>query len=149
MLHRKTVLWALVLTGACVTATAAIGLSDQATVLPDLPLTYVPAEAAGQVPCPVAASAPAHPERFPNRLLVGSWMLRTERGTLSCLFHQTEAGHCSFGSPGHLVVEQGDATTIYAIPNGSAVEFEIRDGRYACRIGRRIRTHGDTIVPNL
>ncbi|MGO4409779.1 MULTISPECIES: hypothetical protein [unclassified Brevundimonas] len=128
--------------------TIVMALAAQATVVPDLPWTYVPAEAAGQVPCPVAISAPAHTERFPNRLLVGAWMLRTERGTLSCRFHQTEAGHCNFGSPGHLVVEQGDATTIHDIPNGSAVELEIRDGRYACRIGRRIRTHGDTIVPN-
>lgn len=125
-----------------------MALAAQATVVPDLPWTYVPAEAAGQIPCPIILAAPAQPERFPNRLLVGGWMLRTEGGTSSCLFHQTEAGHCTFASPGHLVVEQGDTTTIYDIPDGSAVELEIRDGRYACRIGRRIRTHGDTIVPD-
>lgn len=126
----------------------AMAFAAQATVLPELPWTYVSAEAARQTPCPVAVSAPPHPERFPNSLLVGAWMLRTERGRLSCRFHQIEAGHCNLGDPGRLVVEQGDATTIYDIPNGAAAEFEIRDGRYACRIGRRIRTHGDTIVPN-
>lgn len=128
--------------------TIVLAMAAQATVLPDLPRTYVPAEAAGQIPCPVALGEPALPVRFPNRLLVGAWMLRTEGGTSSCLFHQTDAGHCTFASPGRLVVEQGDANTIYDIPDGSAVELEIRDGRYACRIGRRIRTHGDTIVPN-
>ncbi|RZJ00824.1 MAG: hypothetical protein EON90_05705 [Brevundimonas sp.] len=128
--------------------TIVMALAAQVAVAPDLPLTYVPAGAAGQIPCPVALAAPAHPQRFSNRLLVGGWMLRTEGGTSSCLFHQTEAGHCTFGSPGHLIVEQGDATTIHDIPEGSVVELEIRDGRYACRIGRRIRTHGDTIVPD-
>ncbi|RZJ02700.1 MAG: hypothetical protein EON89_14360 [Brevundimonas sp.] len=127
--------------------TILVALAAQAAVAPDQHWSYVPAEAAGQIPCPVALAAPAASERFPNRLLVGDWMLRTEGGTSSCLFHQTDAGHCTFGSPGRLVVEQGDATTIYDIPDGSVVELEIRDGRYACRIGRRIRTHGDTIVP--
>ncbi|WP_313102480.1 hypothetical protein [Brevundimonas sp.] len=126
----------------------AMAFAAQTTVLPELPRTYVSAEAARQTPCPVAVSAPPHPERFPNSLLIGAWMMRTERGTLSCRFHQTEAGHCNLRDPGRLVVEQGDATTIYDIPNGADVEFEARDGRYACRIGRRIRTHGDTIVPN-
>ena len=126
----------------------AIALAAQVAVEPDQHWHYVSAEAAGQVPCPVAITAPAHPDRFPNRLLLGTWMLRLEKGTLSCVFQQTDAGHCTFRDPGHLVVEQGDVTTFHEIPNGSDVEFEMRDGRYACRVGRRIRTHGDTIVPN-
>lgn len=147
-LRRKAVLWSLALAGACVTAGVAIALAPQATIIGDLPMHYVPIEATGQIPCPIAATAPAHPERFPNRLLVGNWMLRTERGTTSCIFHTTDAGYCGFGNPGHLVLEQSGVPTIYDIPNGSGAELEIRDGRHACRMGRRIRTHGDTIVPN-
>jgi hypothetical protein len=86
---------------------------------------------------------------FLNRLLIGDWMLRTESGTTSCLFRTTDAGYCTFGRPGYLVVEQSGVPTIYDISKGAGAELEIRDGRHACRMGRRIRTHGDTIVPNL
>lgn len=115
----------------------------------DMLMTYVPAEAVGQTPCAVAASPPEHPHRLPNGWLFGSLMLRTEKGTSGCLFHQVGAGHCTFASPGHLVVEFDDKTTVYDIPDGSSVEFEFRHERFACRIGQRIRTHGDTIVPIL
>ena len=145
-LRRKTAMWSLALAGACAAAGAAIALAPQATVLGDMPLHYVPIEATGQIPCPAAAAAPAHPERFPNRLLVGDWTLSAERGTYRCSFHTTDAGYCMFGSPGTLVVELSGVPTVYDIPNGA--ELEIRDGRHACRMGRRIRTHGDTIVPN-
>ena len=126
-----------------------MALAAQATVLPDVPRSYVSAEGAGQRPCQVVTGEPPLSERFQNRLLVGDWTLRTERGTSSCSFHQTDAGRCGLDSPGHLAVERGDAKTVYVIPDNSAVELEIRDGRHACRIGRRVRTHGDTIVPNL
>lgn len=145
-LRRNTALWSLALAGACSAAGAAIALAPQSRNEGGLLLTYVPIEGSRQTPCPIAATVPAHPERFPNRLLVGDWTLSAERGTFRCRFHTTDAGYCTFANPGVLVVELRGVPTLYDIPNGA--ELEIRDGRHACRMGRRIRTHGDTIVPN-
>lgn len=148
-LRRKTASWSLALAGACAAAGAAIAMPPQATVVGDLPLTYVPVEATGQTSCPVATTVPAHPERLPNMLLVGDWILRTDKGTTRCMFHTADAAYCTFGGPEHLVVDLNGVRIIYDIPRGSGAELEFRDGRHACRIGPRIRTHGDTIVPNL
>lgn len=148
-LRRKAALLSLALVGACATAGAAISLPPQATVVGELPFHYVPLAATGQTACPITSSTPARLENFSNRLLIGDWMLRTESGTTSCLFRTTDAGYCTFGRPGYLVVEQSGVPTIYDISKGAGAELEIRDGRHACRMGRRIRTHGDTIVPNL
>lgn len=112
-------------------------------------LHYVPAEDVGQMPCPIAATPPEHPERLPNSWLFGDLRIRSEKGLTNCWFQQLEAGRCGFGDPGFLVVAFHGETVIYDIPDDSSVDFEFRDKRFACRIGRRIRTHGDTIVPLL
>jgi hypothetical protein len=143
----NTLLNSMTLAGAGMVASAAVASSEQHSVVPKMLWTYVPAEASGQVPCPSIAPTLTHREKFSNSLLIGNWLIRTEKGSIRCTFHQTSAGRCTFGSPGYLVIEQGNAITVYDIADRSSVEFEIRDGRHACRIGRRIRTHGDTIVP--
>lgn len=149
-MKRRRFSLALLLTfaAACVATSAGSTQTDQATVIGELPLSYVPLEATGQTPCPVAATAPAHPERFPNRLLVGDWILSAERGTIRCSFDTTDAGYCTLGKAGHLVISYRGAATAYDISSSPGAELEMRDGRHACRIGRRLRTHGDTIVPN-
>jgi hypothetical protein len=136
-----------ILAGASIVASAALASAEQHSVVPEMLWTYVPAEASGQFPCPSISPTLTHREKFSNSLLIGDWLIRTEKGSIRCNFRQTSGGRCTFGSPGYLVIEQGDAITVYDIADRSPVEFEIRDGRHACRIGRRIRTHGDTIVP--
>ncbi|WP_147399858.1 hypothetical protein [Brevundimonas sp. LPMIX5] len=137
----------MILASASIVAGAALASAEQHSIVPEMLWTYVRAEASGQVPCPSIAPTLTHREKFANSLLIGDWLIRTEKGSIRCNFHQTSGGRCTFGSPGYLVIEQGDAITVYDIADRSPVEFEIRDGRHACRIGRRIHTHGDTIVP--
>lgn len=110
--------------------------------------TFVPAADAGQIDCPLADPLAQTAPETANHLTVGAQTLRTSSGVSDCRFHQVDQGHCWLENPGRLTVERNGAATTYDIPEGATVEFEARGGLHACRIGRRIRTHGSTIIPD-
>jgi len=112
---------------------------------------YVPPHPPETVPCPLA---PVQKElvygRHFNRVSVGDVFIETDQGSVNCSQQYVGSMYCTFPRARVLTVQQGEHPIVrYEIPRGARVTFESRDGRHACRLGRWIRTHGDTIVPDL
>ena len=112
---------------------------------------YVPPRPPETRPCPLAAVQEGlQHNRDYNRVSVGDVFIESERGNVDCSGSYEGGMYCSFPGARILTVQQGERPVVrYDIPRGAMVTFESRDGRHACRLGRWIRTHGDTIVPDL
>lgn len=112
---------------------------------------YVSPHPPETVPCPLAAVQQelVHGRHF-NRISVGDVFIETDQGSVNCSQQYVGSMYCTFPRARILTVQQGEHPVVrYEIPRGARVTFESRDGRHACRLGRWIRTHGDTIVPDL
>lgn len=116
-------------------------------------LASTPTQAArpAQTPCPVV-QAPADADDwrkiFRNIFVVGEFAVRVTEGSSSnCIFDASGNGRCLLTDPRTFEVIIGAEQAWYEAPANEQIEIEVYEGRYVCMVGRRIRTHGDFLIP--
>ena len=116
-------------------------------------LALTPAQAAHspQTPCPVVqppADADDWRKDFRNIFVVGDFAVRATDGSSSnCIFDRSGNGRCLLTDPRTFHVTSGTEQAWHEVPENEQVEIEVYEGRYVCMAGRRIRTHGDFLIP--